>query len=104
MPDRGGSRPPRGPRLGTGLPSGRGGLLLRTVLCAFLLCALLTVGSAAWADRLWYGSVGYGGVWSTVFRARVGLFAVFGLATALMVGFNVWLAHRLRPPLSAMSE
>ena len=103
MPDRGGPRPSRGPRLRTALPYHRRALL-RTVLAAVMLAALLATATAARADRLWYRSAGYGGVWSTVLSARVLLFAVFGLFTALLVGLNVWLAHRLRSPLSAMSE
>ena len=35
---------------------------------------------------------------------KVGLFLVFGLLMAAAVGANIFLAHRLRPPLSAMSS
>lgn len=104
MPDRGGPRPSRGPRLRTGLPGTGRGLLLRTVLACFLVCAVVTVGANARADRLWYRTVGHPAVWNTVFSTRASLFAVFGLLAALTVGGNVWLAYRLRPPLSAMSE
>ena len=103
MPDRGGPRPSRGPRLRTALPCRRR-TLLRAVLAAVVLAALLTTATAAQADRLWYRAAGYGDVWTTVLSARAVLFAVFGLGTALLVGGNVWLAHRLRSPLSAMSE
>ncbi len=82
----------------------RGGTLLRTALAAVLLAGLLATATAVWADRLWYDSVGYGGVWSTVLSTRVLLFLFFGLVTALLVGLNCWLAYRLRSPLSAMSE
>ena len=39
----------------------------------------------------------------TTLWTKIGLFAVFGLLMAVAVGVNIYLAHRLRPPLSAMS-
>ncbi|MFC1417360.1 UPF0182 family protein [Streptacidiphilus cavernicola] len=77
---------------------------MRTALVAVLLAGLFATATAVWADRLWYDSVGYGGVWSTVLSTRALLFLAFGLATSLLVGVNCWLAYRLRAPLSAMSE
>ncbi len=56
-----------------------------------------------WTDWLWYRSVRYSSVFTTTLWTKIGLFAVFGLLMALAVGVNIWLAHRLRPPLSAMS-
>lgn len=56
-----------------------------------------------WTDWLWYRSVKYSSVFTTVLWTKIGLFAAFGLLMAVAVGFNIWLAHRLRPPLSAMS-
>lgn len=56
-----------------------------------------------WTDWLWYRSVHYSSVFTTTLWTKVGLFAVFGLLMAAAVGVNIWLAHRLRPPLSAMS-
>ncbi|QEU76496.1 UPF0182 family protein [Streptomyces nitrosporeus] len=56
-----------------------------------------------WTDWLWYRSVEYSSVFTTTLWTKIGLFLVFGLLMALAVGLNIWLAHRLRPPLSAMS-
>jgi uncharacterized membrane protein (UPF0182 family) len=56
-----------------------------------------------WTDWLWYRSVKYSSVFTTTLWTKIGLFFVFGLLMALAVGVNIWLAHRLRPPLSAMS-
>jgi uncharacterized membrane protein (UPF0182 family) len=56
-----------------------------------------------WTDWLWYRSVAYSSVFTTTLWTKIGLFAVFGLLMAFAVGLNIWLAHRLRPPLSAMS-
>lgn len=62
-----------------------------------------TMFAGFWTDWLWYRSVHYSSVFTTTLWTKIGLFAVFGLLMALAVGFNIWLAHRLRPPLSAMS-
>ncbi len=56
-----------------------------------------------WTDWLWYRSVHYSSVFTTTLWTKIGLFAVFGLLMGLVVGLNIWLAYRLRPPLSAMS-
>ncbi|MGC0329633.1 uncharacterized membrane protein (UPF0182 family) [Streptomyces sp. SAI-170] len=62
-----------------------------------------TMFAGFWTDWLWYRSVNYSSVFTTTLSTKIGLFFVFGLLMALAVGFNIWLAHRLRPPLSAMS-
>lgn len=56
-----------------------------------------------WTDWLWYRSVEYSSVFTTTLWTKIGLFLVFGLLMAVAIGVNIWLAHRLRPPLSAMS-
>lgn len=56
-----------------------------------------------WTDWLWFRSVQYSSVFTTTLTTKIGLFFVFGLLMAAAVGVNIWLAHRLRPPLSAMS-
>jgi uncharacterized membrane protein (UPF0182 family) len=64
------------------------------------LAALLFLGSIftnVWTDRLWFRSVGYGSVFSTVLLTRVGLFLVFGLLFTALVLLNGFLAWRLRP-------
>jgi uncharacterized membrane protein (UPF0182 family) len=62
-----------------------------------------TMFAGFWTDWLWYRSVNYSSVFTTTLSTKIGLFFVFGLLMALSVGLNIWLAHRLRPPLSAMS-
>jgi uncharacterized membrane protein (UPF0182 family) len=64
---------------------------------------VFTMFAGFWTDWLWYRSVNYSSVFTTTLWTKIGLFFVFGLLMALAVGFNIWLAHRLRPPLSAMS-
>lgn len=64
---------------------------------------LFAMFAGFWTDWLWYDSVGYTNVYRTQLLTRALMFLVFGALMAFAVGFNIWLAHRLRPPLSAMS-
>jgi uncharacterized protein len=101
MPDRG--EGPGGPRIQVGRPSVRTRALLVAVAVLAVLAMAFVMFSGFWTDWLWYRSVHYPSVFGTTVRTRIGLFAVFGVVMALAVGINVFLAHRLRPPLSAMS-
>ncbi|WKX74423.1 UPF0182 family protein [Streptomyces sp. XD-27] len=101
MPDRGGG--PTGPRIRVGRPSRRVRTLLMTLGVLAALAMLFVMFAGFWTDWLWYRSVGYSSVFTKTLTTKIGLFAVFGLLMAAAVGFNIWLAHRLRPPLSAMS-
>ncbi|MGW5094866.1 UPF0182 family membrane protein [Streptomyces nodosus] len=101
MPDRGGG--PTGPRIRVGRPSRRARTLLMTLGVLAVLGMAFVMFAGFWTDWLWYRSVSYSSVFTTTLWTKVGLFFVFGLLMAAAVGFNVWLAHRLRPPLSAMS-
>ncbi|WP_222109405.1 UPF0182 family protein [Streptomyces cupreus] len=101
MPDRGGG--PTGPRIRVGRPSRRVRTLLMTLGVLAVLGMAFTMFAGFWTDWLWYRSVNYSSVFTTTLWTKIGLFSVFGLLMALSVGFNIWLAHRLRPPLSAMS-
>ncbi len=58
---------------------------------------LLTTFASIYTDRLWYGEVGYGQVWSTMLWTRIGLFLVFGALMAAGVAVNMYLAYRYRP-------
>ena len=57
----------------------------------------LTTFAGVYTDRLWFKSIGYGEVFSTLFWTKTGLFFVFGLLMAVVVGINIYLAYRLRP-------
>ncbi|MGW6709604.1 UPF0182 family membrane protein [Streptomyces sp. NPDC054956] len=101
MPDRGGG--PSGPRMRVGRPSRRARTLLMTLGVLAVLAMAFIMFAGFWTDWLWFRSVKYSTVFTTTLWTKVGLFAVFGLLMAGAVGLNIWLAHRLRPPLSAMS-
>ncbi|MQY13587.1 hypothetical protein SRB5_37350 [Streptomyces sp. RB5] len=68
-----------------------------------VLAIIFVMFAGFWTDWLWYRSVNYSSVFTTQLWTKIGLFFVFGGLMALAVGLNIWLAHRLRPPLSAMS-
>ncbi|WP_078871283.1 UPF0182 family protein [Streptomyces caatingaensis] len=101
MPDRGGG--PSGPRMRVGRPSRRVRTLMTTLGVLAALAMLFVMFAGFWTDWLWYRSVRYSSVFTTTLGTKIGLFAVFGVLMAVAVGTNIWLAHRLRPPLSAMS-
>ncbi|WP_189310955.1 UPF0182 family membrane protein [Streptomyces brasiliensis] len=101
MPDRGGG--PTGPRIRAGRPSRRVRTLLMTLGVLAVLGMAFTMFAGFWTNWLWYRSVHYSSVFTTTLWTKIGLFFVFGLLMAAAVGFNIWIAHRLRPPLSAMS-
>ncbi|MQS13930.1 UPF0182 family protein [Streptomyces kaniharaensis] len=99
MPERSGP----GFRRRVGPPSRRARVALLTLGVLAVLFLLFVMFAGFWTDWLWFRSVHYSSVFTTQLWTKVGLFAVFGLLMAVIVGFNTWLAHRLRPPLSAMS-
>ncbi|MGW5430692.1 UPF0182 family membrane protein [Streptomyces sp. NPDC004059] len=101
MPDRGGG--PTGPRIRAGRPSRGVRTLLVTLGVLAVLGMAFTMFAGFWTDWLWYRSVHYSSVFTTMLWTKIGLFFVFGLLMAVAVGVNIWLAHRMRPPLSAMS-
>jgi uncharacterized membrane protein (UPF0182 family) len=53
--------------------------------------------SGFYVDWLWFESVGFTGVWSTVLTTKIALFVVAGLLTSLIISLNVYLAFRRRP-------
>ncbi|WP_078901880.1 UPF0182 family membrane protein [Actinacidiphila yeochonensis] len=88
-------------------PGRRTSRAVRPLLATAAVLAVLMVGfalfSGFWTDLLWYRAVRYPSVFGTLAWTRIGLFAVFGATMAAAVGANLYLAYRLRPPLSAMS-
>lgn len=77
--------------------SGRSRALIITAGVLVGLFILLTGFSTFWTERLWFDSVGYSGVFSTLLWTRIGLFLVFGGLMAAVVALNIALAYRFRP-------
>lgn len=91
------SRPPRRPKLRGRAPSGRSRALLITAGVIIALLVALAGLSSFWTERLWYASVGYGGVFSTMVWTRIFLFGGFGLIMAAAVTASMYVAYRFRP-------
>jgi uncharacterized membrane protein (UPF0182 family) len=71
--------------------------LLFVVVGIVLAFFLVTLFASLFTDRLWYSSVGYTGVYDTMFWTRVGLFLGFGLLMAGTIAANMVIAYRSRP-------
>jgi uncharacterized protein len=77
--------------------SRRARILLFSVLGVIVAFFLVTLFASIYTDRLWYGSVGYAGVYDKMLWTRVGLFFGFGLLMAASVAVNMVVAFRARP-------
>jgi len=53
--------------------------------------------SGFYADWLWFKSVGFTEVWSTILLTKAAVFVAAGLATSLIITLNIYLAFRKRP-------
>jgi uncharacterized membrane protein (UPF0182 family) len=78
-------------------------VLAITLAIMVALVALFLVFDGAYTSCLWYRSVGAGSVYRTRTITQISLFLVFGALMAVIVGGNIWLAHRFRPPLTGVS-
>jgi uncharacterized protein len=93
----------RAPRGGQ-RPAGRPAVLLRwprrvlPVLAAIVaLIILICVVAGLWTDLLWFQSVNHTQTFTVTFVTKWVLFLIAALFMMVVVGFNAWLAYRLRP-------
>lgn len=90
---------------GGGRPGGRQrsgrrpGALVITAIVLVVLFMLLSGFSSFWTERLWFGSVGYQDVFTTLLLTRIGLFLVFAGLMAATVAISMAMAYRFRPVL-----
>jgi uncharacterized membrane protein (UPF0182 family) len=71
-------------------------LAITLTILAVITGALVAL-SGFYVDWLWFESVGFTGVWTTVLTTKVALFVIAGLLTSLVISLNVYLAFRRRP-------
>ena len=71
--------------------------LLLTVIVVGALVIGFSLFAGIWTDKLWFGTLGYGSVFTKLIWTRVLLFTLFGGVMALVIGVNLFLAYRLRP-------
>jgi uncharacterized protein len=79
--------------------SRRGRVTVGVLVGVFLLFTLLGWGIDAYTDVLWFREVDFTGVFTGMLVTRLLLFLAVGLAMALIVAGNLYLAYRLRPLL-----
>ena len=78
-----------------------------TLIVLFFVGTALVALSGFYADWLWFKSVSFTSVWQKVLLTKVQLFVLGGLITAVVVGFNIYLAYKRRPlyvPLSVEAD
>jgi uncharacterized membrane protein (UPF0182 family) len=79
--------------------SRRGRVTVGVLVGVFLLFTLLGWGVDAYTDLLWFREVHFTDVFTGVLVTRLLLFLAVGLAMALVIAVNLYLAYRLRPLL-----
>jgi uncharacterized protein len=71
-------------------------LALTFIILAVIAGALVAL-SGFYVDWLWFKSVGFTDVWSTVLLTKAALFVAAGLLTSLIISLNIYMAFRRRP-------
>jgi uncharacterized membrane protein (UPF0182 family) len=61
------------------------------------LGALVTYFSGYYVDWLWFQSVDFTDVWTTVLATKIQLFLIVGIVTSLIISLNIYLAYKRRP-------
>ena len=84
--------------------SRRGKIVIGILVSLFVLLSVLGSLVRVYTNWLWFGEVGFRSVFSTILTTRIVLFLTVGLAMALIIGANVFLAYRMRPPFRPISQ
>ena len=82
----------------------RRGRITALVVALVVLAILVSVYVSLYTDLLWFRSVGFSTVFSRRLTTQVLLFLVGAFVMALIVGANVVVAYRTRPPFRPMSQ
>ncbi|MFL6162741.1 MAG: UPF0182 family protein [Jatrophihabitantaceae bacterium] len=84
--------------------SRRGKILIGVLVAIIVLLSVLGSLVSVYTNWLWFGEVGYRHVYRTMLLTRFVLFLVVGLGMAAIIGVNVYLAYRMRPPFRPVSQ
>src|SRR3954464_8688677 len=79
-------------------------LIVMVLVLLVLLLVVLSAFVRLYTDLLWFRSVHFSTVFSRRLTTEIVLFVMFGVLMAFVVGLNIFLAHRLRPPYRALSQ
>ncbi len=86
---------------------GRRSPLTLTITILVVLSGILLSLSGFYADWLWFKSVDFTSVWTTVLTTKIFLFVVAGLLTSSIILLNIIIAYKRRPlyvPLSIEAD
>lgn len=84
------------PKRNPGQPRRLGALPLTVIILTILAVVLVSL-SGFYVDYLWFRSVDYSSVWTTLLVTRATLFFAFGLVTSLVIVANIIVAYKRRP-------
>jgi uncharacterized membrane protein (UPF0182 family) len=82
---------------------GRPRPLVSAIAVLLVLIVLAGVFVSLYTDLLWFREAGQSEVFTTVLGTKVLLFVLFGLLMATVIGVNLAVAYRLRPPFRPLS-
>jgi uncharacterized membrane protein (UPF0182 family) len=71
--------------------------LVITAGILFALGALIVYFSGFYIDWLWFNSVDFTSVWTTVLSTKIQLFLIVGLLTSFVISLNIFIAYKRRP-------
>jgi uncharacterized protein len=86
---------------------GRRSPLTLTITILVVLSGVLLSLSGFYADWLWFKSVDFTSVWTTVLTTKIFLFVIAGLLTSSIILLNIIIAYKRRPlyvPLSIEAD
>jgi hypothetical protein len=84
--------------------SRRGKIVIGVLASLFVLLSALGSLVRVYTNWLWFGEVGFRDVFTTILWTRIVLFLTVGIAMAVIIGANVFLAYRMRPPFRPISQ
>jgi uncharacterized membrane protein (UPF0182 family) len=84
--------------------SRRGKIVIGVLISLFVLLTLLGSLDSLYINWLWFGELGFRKVFRTILITRIVLFLIVGVALTVIIGANVYLAYRMRPPFRPISQ
>ncbi|THJ74339.1 UPF0182 family protein [Candidatus Frankia alpina] len=81
----------------------RAKVIVPVLLAVALVIAFVAIFTRLYTDLLFYRSVDFSKVFTTVIYTRILLFLIFGVVMAVVIGINIVLGYRFRPQLRPLS-
>ena len=78
--------------------------IILAVVAAIIVLLIIAVNLVGvYVNWLWYGEVGFRGVYRGIITTKLVLFLIFGVLMAAILGGNIVIAYMLRPPFRPLS-